>query len=122
MEEMGTILDIIRFLTGIIILGYASYTDLKTRRAANILWIIMGTTGGILLVIQYITKGIDQILYLVFIPIMIVLVYILFQMRLIFGGADVKALMAFAIFPCFPITLPRSDGATLSSNIRAFCV
>ena len=102
MIEDGTLLDIIRFVTGLIILSYASYTDIKTRKASNILWVIIGSIGLILLVVQYFTIGFgDKINYLIFIPIMIGLVYILFQLRLIFGGADAKALMAIAILVPF---------------------
>jgi preflagellin peptidase FlaK len=103
MVETGTLLDITRLAVGIAILSYASYTDIKTRRASNMLWVIMGVAGGILLIIQYFTIGFgDKTMYLVFIPIMIVLVYFLFQMRLIFGGADAKALMALAILVPLP--------------------
>jgi len=97
MTETVKILDTIRLITGIVILFYASYTDIKTRRASNILWIIMGVIGAILLIIQYFTTGFENLYYLLFIPIMIGLVYVLFQLRLIFGGADAKALMAIAI-------------------------
>jgi preflagellin peptidase FlaK len=91
------LLDSIRLITGIVLLSYASYTDIKTRRAANILWIIMAVIGSVLLVIQYAVVGFSNIWYLVFIPIMIALMYLFFQMRLLFGGADAKALMALAI-------------------------
>jgi len=97
MDEMGTTLDIIRLIVGIAVLSYASYTDIKTRRASNINWLIMGGIGGILLIIQYFTLDFENYLYLLFIPVMIGLVYAFFQMRLIFGGADAKALMAIAI-------------------------
>jgi len=97
MSEIGISLDIARLIVGTVILGYASYTDIKTRRASNILWLIMGSIGGILLAIQYFFIGFDNLYYLLFIPVMIGLVYLLFQMRLIFGGADAKALMALAI-------------------------
>jgi preflagellin peptidase FlaK len=98
MIETGVILDIIRLFAGFVILFYASYTDIKTRRASNILWLILGSIGGTLLLVQYITIGFrDKTIYLIFIPIMICLVYLLFQLRLIFGGADAKALMALAI-------------------------
>lgn len=98
MVETGFILDIIRLFVGVFILSYASYTDIKTRRASNLLWLIMASIGGIILAIQYFTIGFgDKTFYLLFIPIMIALVYALFQMRLIFGGADAKALMALAI-------------------------
>jgi archaeal preflagellin peptidase FlaK len=103
MTETGTLLDIIRLVVGIAILSYASYTDIKTRRASNMLWVIMGVAGGILLIIQYFTIGFgDKTMFLIFIPIMIVLVYFLFQLRLIFGGADAKALMALSILVPLP--------------------
>ena len=90
-------LDITRLIVGIAILGYASYTDIKTRRASNMNWLIMGLFGGALLLLEYLTVGIENLMILIFIPIMIGLVYLLFQLRLIFGGADAKALMALAI-------------------------
>lgn len=92
-----TILNLIRLITGIVLLSYASYTDVKTRRAANILWVIMAIVGTILLIIQYLDGGFPNIWYLVFVPIMVALMYLFFQMRLLFGGADAKALMALAI-------------------------
>ena len=66
----------------------------------------MGIIGIILLLIQYLTLGIENIYYILFIPIMIVLMFILFQLRLIFGGADAKAIMALAILvPMTPTIL-----------------
>lgn len=97
MLDTKLIFDIIRLVVGIIILSYASYTDIKTRRASNMLWVIMGVIGAILLAIQYFTAGFDNIFYLAFVPIMIAFMYVLFRLRLIFGGADAKAIMALAI-------------------------
>jgi preflagellin peptidase FlaK len=98
------LLNVIRLITGAVLLAYASYTDIKTRRAPNILWVIIATVGVILLLIQYLDNGFPNIWYLVFIPIMIALMYLFFQMRLLFGGADAKALMALAILvPIQPI-------------------
>ena len=97
MMETLALINIFRFITGILILTYASYTDIKTRRASNMLWLIMGSIAGILLIVQYFTVGFKNPYHLIFIPIMIGLVYVLFQMRIIFGGADAKALMAIAI-------------------------
>ena len=114
----ATILDAIRLITGTLLLAYASYTDMKTRRAADILWVIMGVVGAILLVIQYFDGGFSNIWFLVFIPIMIVLTYAFFQLGLIVGGADAQALMALAIlvpiqpiigvFPFLPSFFPGS--------------
>ncbi len=97
MDDLGSILDIIRLILGVIILGYASYTDIKTRRAANYLWLIMGAGGAILIIIHFLFLGFENIYYLVFIPLMIGFIYLLFQLRLVFGGADAKALMAIAL-------------------------
>ena len=46
---------------------------------------------------QFLIGEIANLHYLIFIPVMIALIYILFQLRLIFGGADAKALIALAI-------------------------
>ena len=114
------ILDIIRFITGFTILVYASYTDIKIRKAVNILWVVMGSLGGVLLLLQYVFfNGFgNQLIYLAFIPIIIFVMYMFFQFRLLFGGADAKAMMALAILvpftpsiyghPTFPSVLPFS--------------
>lgn len=97
-------LDGTRLILGTLILLYASYTDIKTRHASNYLWIIMGGAGVALLIIQYIYFGFGtSVYYLIFIPIIIALMYALFQLRLIFGGADAKAMMALAVLvPLIP--------------------
>lgn len=97
MENTIEFIGIFRLIVGISILSYASYTDMRTRQASNVLWILMGSIGAILLVIQYFTPGFDNPYYLLFIPFMIGLFFAFFQLRLIFGGADAKALMAIAI-------------------------
>jgi len=117
MLEDGTVLDVIRLIVGAIILFYASYTDVKTRRASNMLWVIMGIIGAILLLVQWFTIGFENTFYLIFIPIMIGLMFVLFQLRLIFGGADAKAIMAIAILvPIKPeiLQFPIFDGSAIS--------
>ena len=101
MVEIGPYLDIIRLIVGVLILGIASYTDIKTRRASNWLWVVMGAIGGILLLVQYVFVVFDNVFFLVFIPIIIVLMCVFFQLGLIFGGADAKALMAIAVLVPF---------------------
>jgi len=131
MQDLSISLDIIRLISGIIILSYASYTDIKTRRASNYLWLILAIIGVILLIIQYFTIGFNgNEMQLIFIPIMIGLVYVLFQLRLIFGGADAKALMAIAIlvplqpiifdYPIFGISLMPSAWTIFSNSIIIF--
>jgi preflagellin peptidase FlaK len=123
MVETIEFIDIFRFITGVVILLYASYTDIKTRRASNVLWLIMGTVAGILLIVQYFTEGFNNIYYIAFIPVMIGLLYLLFQMRIIFGGADAKALMAIAILvPIEPsiIELPIYKGSFMPFSWSIF--
>jgi len=118
MTEIETLLDITRLIVGTLVLAYASYTDIKIRRASNMLWVVMGSIGAILLIIQYIMVGFNNVFYLAFIPIMMGIMYVLFQLRLIFGGADAKAIMTLAIlvplepsileFPIFSSIMPFS--------------
>ena len=103
MSEVVTLLDGTRLIIGTIILFYASYTDMKTRQASNLLWIILGIVGSILILIQYLTNNIENLYYLLFIPIMIGLYYLMYQLGLLFGGADAKALMALAVLVPFPL-------------------
>ena len=119
--DTAILLDMSRLFIGSIILAYASYTDLKTRLASNYLWVMMGIIGGIILVIQYFTVGFTNPMYLIFIPIMIGLVYILFQLRLIFGGADAKAIMAIAILVPLPILeLPILEISIMPGSWQVF--
>jgi archaeal preflagellin peptidase FlaK len=132
MSEYLILLDISRLIIGILILAYASYTDIKTRRASNILWIIMGGLGAVFLVANYLLEDISgQMFYLLFIPIMIVLMYVLFQLGVIFGGADAKAIMAIAIlvpftpeiyqFPLYSSLMPTS-WAIFSNSVVLFLI
>jgi preflagellin peptidase FlaK len=106
MIEISLYLNIIRLFIGFIILSYASFSDLKTRKASNFLWIIMSFSGVFLLFIEFLFIGFDNNLFLLLIPVMIVVFYLLFQLLPFFGGADVKALMSIAILAPFqPIFL-----------------
>lgn len=99
--DVATAIDIVRLIVGTAVLGYACYTDLKTRMAPNILWFIIGGTGVILLIIQYITGNLKDPVQLLFIPIIIAVIYVFFYIGLIFGGADAKAIMSLSILNPF---------------------
>ena len=135
MLSLNEILFILRFITGFCILFYASYTDIKTRRAPNILWVIMGVMGALFLIVQVVfTPSLirTNLFDFVFIPIMIGLMYLFFQLRLIFGGADAKALMALALLVPFPLAfsmvplyesiLPTSWVVFANSVILFLCI
>lgn len=105
-----------RFAAGLMILLWASYSDFKTRTAPNLLWLILGATGIILLLIEYITIGFE-ILSLIVIPLIFALAYLLFRVGIIFGGADAKALMALSILIPF---WPHINGFPLWESLMPF--
>lgn len=62
-------LSLLRLLVGIIFLGYASYSDLKTRRVDNKVWILFGLVG--LMILAYDLLNRSEVVwahYLIFIP------------------------------------------------------
>lgn len=89
----------ISYLIAIVILSIASYTDLKTRTAPNILWLIMGILGFILLFFSPF-----DLLYIILVIIILVMLLAMFYCIESVGGADIKAMMALAIL--FPYPLP----------------
>ena len=106
MDDLSLYFNASRLIVGFLILLYASYSDIKTRTAPNILWIIIGLFGFLFLIFEYFIMGIEDIFYLIFIPFMIIIFYFLFQLLPFFGGADVKALMSLAILvPFEPVIL-----------------
>ncbi|MFH1323224.1 MAG: A24 family peptidase C-terminal domain-containing protein [Methanobacteriota archaeon] len=96
-------LDILKILFCTPFLLYSCYTDIKTRRVTNKLWIVM-LAGSVLFVLyDILTKG-TSYLMLLFLSagLIFVLVYILFQMGT-FGGADAKSLIVISvILPSYP--------------------
>lgn len=159
-------LSLLRFIVGGLFLFYASYSDVRTRRVPNAVWIVLGSIGFVILVLDllqraetswvhyliFIPAGIlffevyidrrpiideegfhsvplaflmygivvivlvvqalllyqdpDQMnlfYHLLTIPVMIVFAHILYQSRLLKGGADAKALMSLAVLvPFYP--------------------
>ncbi len=92
-------LDLLRFVIGLAILIFASYSDFKQRIARNELWIIMAIVGIVLLPFSD-YNGIHVITsILITLPIAFSLLF--FGM----GGADAKALIALSfLVPLFPST------------------
>ena len=96
-------LDLIRLIAGCVILGYACYTDIKTRMVKNTLWIITIFIGVVLLIIQYMVGELHNWYQLLFIPVIVVIVYALYYIGLLFGGADAKAIMSLSVLiPFWP--------------------
>jgi preflagellin peptidase FlaK len=62
-------LSLLRLLVGIAFLGYASYSDVKTRRVDNRVWILFGLVGFIILALDLSNRSdIVWAHYLIFIP------------------------------------------------------
>jgi preflagellin peptidase FlaK len=97
-------LDILKILFCTPFLLYSCYSDIKTRRVTNRLWLVM-LAGGVFFVLYGImTKG-TQYIMLLFLSagLIFVLVYILFQLGT-FGGADAKSLIVISIIlPSYPV-------------------
>ena len=94
-------LTIVRLIIGVCILSISSYTDFKTRTASDKIWFLMGGIGLLILVGQYFSIGFETSTYLIGIPLMFGVAYLLFRVGVIFGGADAKALMALSILVPF---------------------
>ena len=101
MQQTEIWLTLIRFLSAFLLLFFASYSDLKTRTVSDKIWVLMGVIGLLMLVIQYFSVGFETTAYLLVIPMMFGVAYLLFRVGVIFGGADAKALMSLSILVPF---------------------
>lgn len=101
-------LDLVRLFTGVTLLAFAAYTDMRWRRAPNLLWAAMATVGLLVLVAE---AALDWPGFaarwpnLLFIPLFALVIYALWFVGLIAGGADAKALMALGVLVPFPVML-----------------
>lgn len=96
-------LDLLKVLFCTPFLLYSCYSDIKTRRVTNKLWIVMLAGSMIFVFYDILIKGIPYLLHLLLSAgLIFVLVYILFQLGT-FGGADAKSLIVISIIlPSYP--------------------
>lgn len=105
---MPVLLDLVRLFAGVTVLSFAAYTDWQWRRAPNVLWPILGAVGVVALAAE---AALDPDAFLarwpnlLFIPLFAALVYALWYVGLIAGGADAKALMALGLLLPYPVRL-----------------
>lgn len=85
-----------RVLAAVVVLGYASYTDLVARRVKNEVWLALGGFGLVLVGVDALLGELRWQYWLGALGI-IVLAYVLWYVRLLYGGADAKAMMALAV-------------------------
>ena len=96
-------LDILKIIFCMPFLIYSCYSDIKTRRVSNNVWLVM-LAGGIFFVLYDISMYGAAYLPRLFISagFIFVFVYILFQLG-VFGGADAKSLIVLSIIlPAYP--------------------
>lgn len=96
-------LDILKILFCTPFLIYSCYSDIKTRRVINDLWLIMLAGSVFFVLFDVSAYGFSYLERLFFSAgIICVFVYILFQLGT-FGGADAKSLIVLSIiFPAYP--------------------
>jgi archaeal preflagellin peptidase FlaK len=100
----------LRFVGGGLILLYAIGWDLWARRVPNPVWLAPIGLGLILLGYDF-AAGTPQPGWILGIPAVMLGAYLLWRMRLLFGGADAKCIMAFAVLAPFPPALHTAAGA-----------
>jgi preflagellin peptidase FlaK len=97
------LIDILKILFCTPFLFYSCYSDIKTRRVSNNLWLVM-LAGGIIFILYDILSYGTAYLPRLFISagLIFAFVYILFQVG-VFGGADAKSLIVLSIIlPAYP--------------------
>ncbi len=66
--------SLLRLLVGSSFMFVAAAKDIKTRRVPNELWMVMSTIAGIILAVQLFLKGVGWRYYLIYVPIMSIMV------------------------------------------------
>lgn len=94
----------LRFFIGSFILLYAIWTDLLARRVSNRVWLVTLVIAALLGVYD-LFWGSPNLLYWYLAPGVMALAYVLWRLRLLFGGADAKCVMAFALLVPYPPAL-----------------
>jgi len=100
-------MEILKVLACMPFLLYACYSDIKSRRVVNEVWVAMFGVCYIFILYDFMALGIPYLIRnLLTFAFIYLFVYVLFQLGA-FGGADAKALMVISlIVPTFPaITL-----------------
>jgi preflagellin peptidase FlaK len=100
-------MELLKVLACMPFLLYACYSDIKSRRVVNEVWVAMFGVCYIFILYDFMTLGIPYLIRnLLTFAFIYLFVYVLFQLGA-FGGADAKALMVISlIVPTFPaITL-----------------
>ncbi len=97
-------MELLKVLACMPFLLYACYSDIKSRRVVNEVWVAMFGVCYVFILYDFMTLGMPYLIRnLLTFALIYAFVYILFQFGA-FGGADAKALMVISlIVPTFPL-------------------
>ncbi|VVB85646.1 Preflagellin peptidase [uncultured archaeon] len=97
------LIDILKIILCTPFLVYSCYSDIKTRRVTNNVWLVMLTGGVFFVLYDIMTIGISYLpRLLISAGLIFAFVYLLFQIGT-FGGADAKSLIVLSIIlPAYP--------------------
>lgn len=96
-------LDILKILFCTPFLLYSCYSDIKTRRVSNNVWLVMLSGAAFFVIYDVLTYDASYLLRLLISSgLIFAFVYVLFQIG-VFGGADAKSLIVLSIIlPAYP--------------------
>jgi len=114
-------LDILKILFCTPFLLYSCYSDIKTRRVSNKLWLAMLALGSVFVVYDIWNYGFPYLVWIIISTgLTFVFVYILFQLG-VFGGADAKSLIVLSIiFPVYPDFIIFNSGFPIHDPLPLF--
>lgn len=110
-----------RYVLGSLILLYAIWTDLRARRVSNRVWLVTLGLGVVLALYDWAVAS-PPLIFLVLVPVVMAVAYLMWRLRLLFGGADAKCIMAFALLVPYPPLLLAGDGTLWPHLIAVFPV
>ncbi|MHC1611290.1 MAG: A24 family peptidase [Candidatus Methanospirareceae archaeon] len=94
--------DLLRLCTGVSMLVYGSYSDVKTREVSDVVWIILGVSGVFFVCIELFTNSLSYFQLFKSLIAGAISAFLLYILN--FGGADVKAIISLSLlFPSYPI-------------------
>jgi preflagellin peptidase FlaK len=94
-------LDAVRILLSIVMLGYTSWIDIKTREIYDLVWLVFGGLGMVIALYEILVGSLSLTGFVTMILISAVISITLGYLGL-FGGADVEAFIALSILHPIP--------------------
>jgi preflagellin peptidase FlaK len=100
-DAMITAFSLLRLCIGSCLLGYGSYSDVRTREVSDVLWLVMIVSGIFFASVELFMGSLTP--FQVFKSLLVGGIFAFLLFILNFGGADVKAIISISfLFPNFP--------------------